>query len=688
MAELLNSGEFPLWVPYILGGYPLIGSDPSFFLPSSLVLSLFVRNGHLSSYAVELFLLFQLWLSGVIIYFFLKELGASRFSSLFGSVLFAFSLPTVVRTQHTGELTGLIWIPIIFYSLLKTIKEQNLFWASISGLLIGICFLSSHIQLYFYLLLVIGAFLLYKIFISKDRRKLFFLSTVIFVIGLFIAAPRILPEFQYVRLSSRIQESSAGYAPFKTLLALFIPHIFGKGLSFQDYWGGYRSFWMFVEYSSYIGVISLILLGLSYRVFKKKSIRFFFYLLGFALVFMYGKYNPIQKLINLFLPGLRFHVRFMPFFVFAATIISSFTLDSLSINSNREKIRKIAFYGLICSFVVIITVLIWHYFSNYSRTGLSFYKHKTIFQNVLLFGVFLSASFLLIYLRNEEKISSAWFKGIASLILFADLLVMGGYFSGKKMSPDFYYESNRLIRFLKNKAENEKIRIESDEYGYSDSRSLMYRLEMLNGHTPNRLKRLEHFQKSFKDRKEKYLNLYNVKYEIMDTVKSGSIFLSLQRRDSCLPRVWIVHQVKRLPDSLIIPYMKSNRFMPREEVVIPEETIIHEFTEEVKDGKDVITINVYQEGRIEMEVNLASNGYLVFSEHYYPGWKAYLDGKRTPIIRANYVFRAVQVSEGKHKVRFIFEPESFYFGVVLASLALIFTTVVLILYGINRKKEF
>ncbi|MEO0293033.1 MAG: YfhO family protein [candidate division WOR-3 bacterium] len=691
MAEMLLSGKIPLWLPYIYGGYPFIGSQPTFSLcPFLLFLSLFLKNNHISAYIVELSLLFQIWFGGITTYFLLKELGISKLSSLFGVVLFSFSLPTIVRTQHTGELTGLIWLPIIFYSLLKTSKERNLFWASISGLVIGMSILGSHIQVYFYLLGVVSSFLLYNTITSKERKKVLILAIVLILVSLFFAAPRIIPELEYVRLSSRTREFVAGYTPFKMILALFTPHIFGKGTDGYDYWGGYESFWMFVEYSSYIGVIGLLLLAFSYRIFNKKNIRFFFYLLGFALIFMYGKYNPFQKLIAIFLPGLRFHIRFMPFFVLASTIITSFSLDSLADNLKEKNFKKVGTFGLIGTAVIIAGVAVWHSTSIYPSTGLGFYKHKVIFQSLLLFGVFLLFSFSLLYIRSREKISSQWFKICASIILFFDLFLMGSYFAGQKMSPEDYYSSNHLIRFLQHESKFEKFRIDSPRFGYfySNSRSLLFQLEALDGHVPNKLARFSKFEQAFKDQKEKYLDLYNVKYEVRDTTIGRNRLISLSKRDSYLPRAWIVHQVKKLADSLIIPYMKSNAFKPLEEMVVPEETKIVGFNKELKDKeKENVKIIEYEADKIKLEVELVSDGYLVLSEHYYPGWEAYINEERSDIICANYLFRAVSVPKGKHRVSFLFKPRSFYLGVALAFLSLIFTTVVFILSLIHYKKH-
>jgi uncharacterized membrane protein YfhO len=66
---------------------------------------------------------------------------------------------------------------------------------------------------------------------------------------------------------------------------------------------------------------------------------------------------------------------------------------------------------------------------------------------------------------------------------------------------------------------------------------------------------------------------------------------------------------------------------------------------------------------LKYNVENPSNGLLVFSEIYYAeGWKASIDGKESPVIRANYVLRAMEVPAGNHEIVFRFEPKSFSNG--------------------------
>jgi hypothetical protein len=94
-------------------------------------------------------------------------------------------------------------------------------------------------------------------------------------------------------------------------------------------------------------------------------------------------------------------------------------------------------------------------------------------------------------------------------------------------------------------------------------------------------------------------------------------------------------------------------------------------------GRGEVRILSYQRQWVQCEVVAETDGYLVLLDSYYPGWRAYVDGKQAEILRANYAFRAVRVPAGKHRVEFVYRPWSFYAGLSLTSLALILGIVVL-----------
>ena len=75
----------------------------------------------------------------------------------------------------------------------------------------------------------------------------------------------------------------------------------------------------------------------------------------------------------------------------------------------------------------------------------------------------------------------------------------------------------------------------------------------------------------------------------------------------------------------------------------------------------------YHPDRLTYSTSSTTGGMVVFSEIYYPaGWRAFVDGAETPIVRADYILRAVEVPAGDHTVEFRFEPQSFAVGHAVA----------------------
>lgn len=75
-------------------------------------------------------------------------------------------------------------------------------------------------------------------------------------------------------------------------------------------------------------------------------------------------------------------------------------------------------------------------------------------------------------------------------------------------------------------------------------------------------------------------------------------------------------------------------------------------------GAGTVRLTSYDSDEAKYEVESANGGLVVFSEVYYPGWTATIDGQSAEIGRANYVLRALNVPAGKHEVVFAFHPES------------------------------
>ena len=72
----------------------------------------------------------------------------------------------------------------------------------------------------------------------------------------------------------------------------------------------------------------------------------------------------------------------------------------------------------------------------------------------------------------------------------------------------------------------------------------------------------------------------------------------------------------------------------------------------------VVTLKKYEPNELTYTVDSQKGGIVVFSEIYYPGWTATVDGTDTPVGRVNYILRAISVKSGKHTVVLTFKPAS------------------------------
>ena len=77
-----------------------------------------------------------------------------------------------------------------------------------------------------------------------------------------------------------------------------------------------------------------------------------------------------------------------------------------------------------------------------------------------------------------------------------------------------------------------------------------------------------------------------------------------------------------------------------------------------QDTASVVIITGYEPNRLAYDVNSGKGGVLVFSEIYYPGWTATIDGEPVELGRVDYVLRAMNVKPGRHEVVLSFFPKS------------------------------
>jgi hypothetical protein len=197
----------------------------------------------------------------------------------------------------------------------------------------------------------------------------------------------------------------------------------------------------------------------------------------------------------------------------------------------------------------------------------------------------------------------------------------------------------------------------------------------------------------------KLIDLLNVKYlvttkeiDTLLTTKSELVFKDKETRiyknKHYMQRAFFVNKIKYLSDDSALKYLSSKVYNPNLEVIFPISQISSNFKiNESQNGLfNKIEILDYKAEEIFISLSNKTNGILVLSEAYYPGWKAYVDNKEVEIIRANHVLRAIYVPKGVHEVLFKYEPLSVKVGMYVSLVSIIFL-ILISYYSISNSNK-
>ena len=148
------------------------------------------------------------------------------------------------------------------------------------------------------------------------------------------------------------------------------------------------------------------------------------------------------------------------------------------------------------------------------------------------------------------------------------------------------------------------------------------------------------------------INMLNTRWFILGAGEKGDVKLPVENVQAC-GNAWFVTDVKWAANANeeLDDIAKVNL---RQTAVVAKADF--GFLKPV--GSGTVKLTSYTANEARYEVESAKGGLVVFSEVYYPGWTATVDGAETEVGRADYVLRAINVPAGKHEVVFSFNPKS------------------------------
>lgn len=140
----------------------------------------------------------------------------------------------------------------------------------------------------------------------------------------------------------------------------------------------------------------------------------------------------------------------------------------------------------------------------------------------------------------------------------------------------------------------------------------------------------------------------------------------IYRLNTASPRAYVAHQINAVDSEAVLDQEELPEFNRQSEALIDEQNLPllkARFTPAAPNAPQVTAksearIVSYSRNSVAIDVQASEAGILVLHDIYYPGWEALVDGERKPVLRANLLFRGVEVPAGRHRVEFHFRPIS------------------------------
>ncbi|HEY0440857.1 MAG TPA: hypothetical protein VGD36_12340 [Xanthobacteraceae bacterium] len=248
--------------------------------------------------------------------------------------------------------------------------------------------------------------------------------------------------------------------------------------------------------------------------------------------------------------------------------------------------------------------------------------------------------------------------------------------------------NNETVRLLKDKlqetaAPDRRDRVEMIGIGYHwPNLGLSHRIEHLFGQNPLRLRDFARAtgvgdtvavpdQRTFAPFYPSYrstgADLFGVRFiatgvpveQIDRSLRPGDLTLIARTADA-----YVYENPRALPRVMFVPSVRAADFDaiirsgwpdadPREVVLLED---MPATVPPMAAGSGAASIVSYGNIRVEVDVEASANGFLLLNDAWHPWWRAEVDGRPAPLLKANVLFRAVAIPAGRHRVHFRFAP--------------------------------
>jgi len=728
----LGRGNFPLWNPHLLSGYPLFASFQTMLLyPPAWIWAVLPL-----AKATNLFIIFHLWLMGAGMIWWMLRRGLHPVAAWVAGVLLCLGSTGTMRIfpGHITPLAVVAWMPLLLAVfdelLLKPSQNQSHEEGAIARkgstllpVLAGVFVVAMQLaagfpQHFFYTALAVAVYFcarLFQIFwsIEKTRRTRFVFSRlacagVIYGWGILLLAAQLLTSWQAAKETARASSlpfkfvASFSFPP-ENFLTMLAPKFFG-GDSILPYWGsGYA--W---EMTIFIGVAGL-LLALYGLVRSTRGARWAWLVAAVAmLVLALGKHTFLLRFLYDHVPifgGFRASARALCQASVFLCALSALGLDAIIRDEKMAsswRANVVKFWPAITAVFGLALMAIGFWVQTPGAmplwqkgfwdiiTGADSYVPpeayanpqavESIIQNggamLLIAGI--SSLIFAVLMRFQSRAQGDRAQLFAYCIAALCVLEVAYFAVSIRPSFDLRALENPAIEqvFAKQKGDDRFLKTTFDNY------AMKWSANDIAGYESFRLRRYEEFINWTQGRDPDAIE------PVLGIARPHPLYKMLRCRffldvggmrqtsfSNVLPRALLVNDYKVLPSrAAMFAAMKTPQFDPRKTVLLESEPS----TRVVKNAT-VGTARIIESStdHLIIEAQTATPAILLVTDSYSRDWRAWSVANENgaqreySVLPANWALRAIPLQAGKHKIRLEYLPRAFVLGKWISLISLL-----------------
>ncbi len=682
--QTLKNGKLPLWNPYQGCGVPNMANlQSAVFFPLNIFVYAF-------NWKWGLFFLyfFKLYFIGLFLFLYLREIDISP------QVATAFSVAGIFMSFNITVLydafsNAAFFFPMSLWAIELTLKQPKQFKGYLIlciGLILALFGGNPEAVFYGTFVLIVYLFTrLYQIYkwnIGNGWLPVLSRLFAISVLAILISSIQLLPFLEYFRLSSayisrNILELQIRSIPVYILLFSILPTVTVSNL-------GILIAYVFNKYQTMATVypgVSIMVLGIAgiIALHKDKFIKSFILILILSLCM--GFYVPYLHNLIIKIPG--FNVGrnyYMAIFIaWSLLIIGSKTLDSLidgKINLKPVKISFLIILGLIIIFGAFFITRSYPSLPSSIKSILSYYLALSITVTIVI----MILTLFVLKIKNKT-----WLLIVLGILIYAQT-ALPMIFIEPAIKPEYFYPNNKIFSLL-NREKDTPFRVtalisNTLPIAYPTNINTFYNIEDIRNYDSMGV---NWYNSIFSYIAESdALNLTNVKYIIVkcgyDLSNLTNIFQPVTRYNdfilyknfSVFNRAFMVYNFAIADtdqQALNLLHTYSGQ-LNKVAVVFKNDIQGMPMTAGMQETSAVTFIK-YTPMYIKLSCTTSQPGLFFISDTYFPGWHARVDGKKTKIIRADYAFQGLWLTQGTHTIELNYDPASFKFGALLSIIGIL-----------------